>query len=87
MTKTQTFIASMTALIIGAGLLVAGIIIRETVMSATGSGLIGVGIGGLGLPRPTDVSTSVETVPTASTIVPDPVQDLILLSTPTDTPV
>jgi hypothetical protein len=58
MTKTQTFIASMTALIIGAGLLVAGIIIKESAMSATGSGLIGIGIGGLGLPRPSDASSS-----------------------------
>jgi len=87
MTKTQTFIASMTALIIGALLLAAGIVIKESYMSATGSGLIGVGIGGLSLPRPTDVSAPVETVPTVSTIVPDPVQDLTLLSTPTNTPV
>lgn len=60
MTKIQTFTASMVALILGVGLLVAGIVIKETVMSATGSGLIGIGVGGLSLPRPVDVPVTVQ---------------------------
>ena len=65
MTKTQAWITGLIVFFVGVGLLVAGLAVKEAVMSGSGTFLIGVGLGALGLPRPTDVSV---TPPVTTTI-------------------
>lgn len=58
MTKAQTFIASMTVLVLGAGMVIAGLLLKQPAMYSIGAGLIGTGTGGLFIPRPTDAPAS-----------------------------
>jgi len=55
-TRTQNFIGGMTFAVVGVGLLIAGILMKNAAMTGTGSTLMGLGLGWLGLQRPSDVA-------------------------------
>jgi uncharacterized membrane protein YkgB len=54
MTKFQSYLLGIIVLILGVGLLVAGLCLNEEIMTTTGSGLIGTALGWLGLSKPAD---------------------------------
>jgi len=65
MTKMQAWLTSLFVLVLGVGLLITGLVIKQPVLSGTGTLFIGTGLGGLAIPRPTDVPTPAPTSPPA----------------------
>jgi hypothetical protein len=56
MTKFQAYLTGLIIFFVGVALLITGLVLKESVLSATGTFLIGTGLGGLGLPRPSDTT-------------------------------
>jgi hypothetical protein len=54
MTRFQSYILGIIVLLLGTGLLVVGLCLKEEIMTTTGSGLIGTALGWLGLSKPAD---------------------------------
>ena len=54
MTQTQNLIAGLAVFTAGLGLFIAGVIIKNDSLIATGTGMYGLALGWLGLKRPQD---------------------------------